>query len=122
LNLKPRIKVESELFVGYLEDQQHVLGSIQDGIAPAIRKMVRACGEDRLAQLNRKGLGMSYSMRLPEEEPRCECFYDEARDEMDREDCPFHCDLIDEPEPAEVGQPLKQPGIVGTGSKKEDAA
>jgi len=23
----------------------------------------------------------------------CECKYDEARDEMDREDCPFHSDL-----------------------------
>jgi hypothetical protein len=53
-NLKPRIKVESGLFVGYLEDQQHVLGSVQDGIAPAIRKIVRACGADRLAQLDER--------------------------------------------------------------------
>jgi hypothetical protein len=54
LNLKPTIKVESGLFVGYLENQQHVLGCVQDGIAPAIRKMVRACGEDRLAQLSER--------------------------------------------------------------------
>jgi len=32
-------------------------------------------------------------MREPEEEPVCECRYDEARDVMDRDDCPFHCDL-----------------------------
>jgi hypothetical protein len=40
---------------------------------------------------------MSYSMRLAEEPPECECRYDEARDEMDRDDCPFHCDLPGEP-------------------------
>jgi len=35
---------------------------------------------------------MSYSFREPEWPAGCECRYDEARDEMDREDCPFHCD------------------------------
>ena len=36
------------------------------------------------------GLGgtlMSYSFREPEWPTVCECKYDEARDEMDREDC-----------------------------------
>ncbi len=39
---------------------------------------------------------MSFSMLEPEEEPICECRYDAARDEMDRDDCPFHCDLVDD--------------------------
>lgn len=51
LNLKPVIRVESGMFVGYLEDQQYVLGQTEAGIEPAVRKMVRMCGEDRLAQL-----------------------------------------------------------------------
>ena len=39
---------------------------------------------------------MSYSMREPRWEPTCECKYDETRDEMDREDCPFHCDQVND--------------------------
>ena len=39
---------------------------------------------------------MSYSFREPEEPAICECKYDDIRDRMDREDCPFHCDLVDE--------------------------
>jgi hypothetical protein len=38
---------------------------------------------------------MSFSFRLPEQDPVCECRYDEIRDRMDREDCPFHCDIVD---------------------------
>ena len=38
---------------------------------------------------------MSYSFREPDWPVFCECKYDEARDEMDRDDCPFHCDLRD---------------------------
>ena len=45
---------------------------------------------------------MSYSFRLPEEEPICECRRDEGRQRMDRDDCHFHCDLPEEP--AEVGE------------------
>jgi hypothetical protein len=37
---------------------------------------------------------MSYSFEEPPLPPICECKYDEARDEMDRDDCPFHCDLV----------------------------
>jgi hypothetical protein len=51
LNLKPIIRVESGLFVGYPEDQQYVLGRTDIGIAPAVRKIVQLCGEDRLGQL-----------------------------------------------------------------------
>ena len=40
---------------------------------------------------------MSYSFRLPEEDQICECKYDAVRDRMDREDCPFHCDVTDDP-------------------------
>ena len=36
---------------------------------------------------------MSFSMLEPDDPPICECRYDGARDEMDRDDCPFHCDL-----------------------------
>ena len=39
---------------------------------------------------------MSYSFREPEWPAVCECKYDEAHDEMDREDCPFHCDLMND--------------------------
>ena len=35
---------------------------------------------------------MSYSFLEPEWPAVCECKYDEARDEMDREDCYLHCD------------------------------
>ena len=39
---------------------------------------------------------MSYSFRLPEEDPVCECKYDEAHDRMNREDCLFHSNLDDD--------------------------
>ena len=39
---------------------------------------------------------MSYSFVEPEWPAVCECKYDERRDEMDREDCPFHFDLVDD--------------------------
>ncbi len=47
---------------------------------------------------------MSWSMRLPEDPPVCECKYDEIRDEMDRDDCPFHCDLSDPTEDTRHGR------------------
>ena len=54
LSVKPIIRVESGLFVGYLEDQQYVLGKAEAGIAPAVRKMAKLCGEDRLSQLRER--------------------------------------------------------------------
>jgi hypothetical protein len=39
---------------------------------------------------------MSFSFREPEWPAFCECKYDEARDEMDREDCQFHCNDSDD--------------------------
>lgn len=48
LNTKPVIRVEAGMFVGYLEGQQYWLGQAEEGIVPAVRKMVRLCGEDRL--------------------------------------------------------------------------
>jgi hypothetical protein len=45
---------------------------------------------------------MSYSLREPEEPTICECKYDEIRDRMDRDDCPFHCDLADDAPEMEV--------------------
>jgi hypothetical protein len=45
---------------------------------------------------------VSFSFRLPEEDPVCECKYDEVHDRMDREDCPFHYDMVEDPEPVEA--------------------
>jgi len=50
LNTKPFIRVEAGFFIGHLEDQHYLLGRTSDGLAPAVRKMVRMCGEDRLWQ------------------------------------------------------------------------
>jgi hypothetical protein len=61
---------------------------------------------------------MSFSFRLPEEDPVCECRYDEIRDRMDREACPFHCDIVDD-EPAGVLEAArKPPASVGLTDKK----
>jgi len=65
---------------------------------------------------------MSFCMLEPEEEPRCECRYDEARDVMDREDCPFHCDLIEETNFDEPQGLRKRPEVLTGKSKKADAA
>jgi len=43
---------------------------------------------------------MSFSFQPPEEDPVCECTYDEIQDRMDRDDCPFHCDIVVDWEPA----------------------
>ena len=48
LNAKPVIRVEAGAFIGYLEGQQYWLGGAGEGIAPAVRKMIRLCAEDRL--------------------------------------------------------------------------
>jgi hypothetical protein len=58
---------------------------------------------------------MNYSFRLPEEDPICECKYDEACDRMDRKDCLFHCDLADDPEPSDKvpGERKPPPMIAG---------
>jgi hypothetical protein len=50
LNTKPVIRIERGTFIGYLEDQQYLLGPTAEGIHVAVRKMVRLCGEDRLSQ------------------------------------------------------------------------
>ena len=47
LSLKPFIRVETGMFIGCLEDQQYLLGTTKDGIASAVRRMTRLCGEDR---------------------------------------------------------------------------
>jgi hypothetical protein len=41
LNRKPIIRVEAGRFVGYVEDEQYVLGNIANGIVPAVQKMIR---------------------------------------------------------------------------------
>jgi hypothetical protein len=47
LILKPFIRIETGMFIGYLEDQQYVLGMTEEGIVSAVRKMTRLCEEDR---------------------------------------------------------------------------
>jgi hypothetical protein len=55
---------------------------------------------------------MSYSLWEPEWESVCECRYDEFRDRMEREDCPFHHDLTDYAPEAVRGHPArKQPTL-----------
>jgi len=41
LNRKPLIRVETGMFVGYIEDEQYVLGNVGNGIAPAMQKMIK---------------------------------------------------------------------------------
>jgi len=50
LNTKPTIRIEAGVFVAHLEGQQYVVGRTDEGIQRAVRRTVRLCGEDRLAQ------------------------------------------------------------------------
>jgi len=63
---------------------------------------------------------MSFSFREPEEPCVCECKYDALRDRMDRDDCPFHCDLVDASAEVEVRAAKSQSSNVGV--KKDEAA
>ena len=65
---------------------------------------------------------MSWSMIEPEEPPICECKYDEVRDEMDCEDCPFHCDLIDDVPQHEAHLIQRKKPDSTTANQQEDAA
>jgi len=47
LNQKPFIRIETGMFIGYLEDQQYLLGMTEEGLASAVRRMTRLCEEDR---------------------------------------------------------------------------
>ena len=64
---------------------------------------------------------MSWSMIEPEEAPICECTYDDARDEMDREDCAFHCDLVDEVSQREA-QPVQRKKARSTAASQQEGA
>ena len=65
---------------------------------------------------------MSWSMLEPDEPLVCECKYDEARDEMDCEDCPFHHDLDDQPDPVEECQEDRKPPLTIKRKTNESAA
>lgn len=69
---------------------------------------------------------MSWSLEEPEEAPICECKYHEARDEMDREDCPFHCDLADSNEVADMpwqeASPIQRKKPDSTAAKEQNDA
>ena len=62
---------------------------------------------------------MSFSFRVPEEGPVCECKYDEAHDRMDRDDCHFHCNVADDSEPAEVLPAERKPPALSIGAHRE---
>jgi hypothetical protein len=47
LSRKPIIRIEAGTFVGYMEDEQYVLGEIANGIVPAVQKMIRLGIEQR---------------------------------------------------------------------------
>lgn len=50
LTTKPVIRIEAGAFFGYFGDEQYLLGPVRDGVAQAVRKIVRMCGENRLAE------------------------------------------------------------------------
>lgn len=50
LNTKPLIRVEEGAFIGHFEGNQYRLGPTCEGIAPAIRKIISLCAEDRLSR------------------------------------------------------------------------
>ena len=54
---------------------------------------------------------MSFSFCLPEEDPVCECKYDEAHDWMDKEDCAFHCDMLEDSSSANVLPAERKPPV-----------
>src|SRR5712691_3631491 len=47
LNRKPFIRIETSMFIGCLEDQHYFLGTTEEGIESAVRRMTRLCEEDR---------------------------------------------------------------------------
>jgi hypothetical protein len=67
---------------------------------------------------------MSFSFRLPEENPTCECKYDEAHDRIDKDDCAFHCDMVEDAEPANGAPAERKPpaSIVGTTGLRKSAS
>jgi hypothetical protein len=64
---------------------------------------------------------VSYSFREPEWPTFCECKYDEARDEMDREDCPFHCDPPDNSAEEEARSAAPKKSVQAAGAKESAA-
>jgi hypothetical protein len=62
---------------------------------------------------------VSFSFQLPEEDPVCECKYDEAHDRMDREDCHFHCDVAEDPELADIWPAERKPPALFLGAHQE---
>lgn len=58
---------------------------------------------------------MSFGFQLPEEDARCECKYDEIHDRMDRDDCPFHCDEVEDHPHVGVLQTVRKPAASDSG-------
>jgi hypothetical protein len=70
---------------------------------------------------------LSFSFREPEEPATCECKYDEIHDRMDREDCPFHFDLLDDTTDIdelckERKRPTAEDAIAGASERREKIA
>ena len=51
LNRKPLVRIEAGTFVGYIDDEQYVLGNTDQGIAVAIQKMVKLRKEHPLVSM-----------------------------------------------------------------------
>jgi len=64
---------------------------------------------------------VSYSFLEPDWPAYCECRYDETRDEMDREDCPFHCGLVDDAAKEQAKIPRRKASL-RNGDLQEPAA
>ena len=65
---------------------------------------------------------MSYSMREPDWPVVCECTYDEALDEMDRENCPLHYQLVDEDLSQLEDSLAKRKQLVTVSHRRDEAA
>ena len=65
---------------------------------------------------------MSFSMLEPEEAPVCECRYDETRDRMDRDDCPFHCGFTNDLDSTEMLELEQKRPTRDLGKRREGAA
>jgi hypothetical protein len=59
LNLKPFIRIETGMFISYLEDQQYLLGMTGEGIASAVQRMTRLCGEDRFIAFSHRRMSLN---------------------------------------------------------------
>jgi hypothetical protein len=49
LNVKPRVKLDRGNFVAHLEGERYVIGKIDQGWLPAMRRLREVCGAERMS-------------------------------------------------------------------------